>query len=402
MKKRLATLMLLAMMLLTWTVMPASAAGDVSISADGRLQASSTVALTSSSWAASELARAQEYGLIPDSLANQDLRLPITREEFCALAVQLHDEALGVSTDPYSPNPFTDTSSPSVLKAYALHITTGTTATTFSPKTLVSREQCATLLFRTLKTILPDADYSVAGTASFPDQAQISSYALEAARFMAEKGIIKGDSAGNFMPRALTPAQTASGYGRATREAAILMAVRAADWMIAVVLDQYATTDDGTTDPSDDGTSTDPTEGTTGTSGTSDTGTSGTSDTGIVGLWSQDGASGSLVDPSTGAVTGSVTNGEWWLFRADGTFRYVIVSTGQIISGGVVQEGSYSVSGGRLTLSGVKESWYPTAGVSGQTPQYVNKAIDDWSVTWSISADGGSLTIDGTDTFARQ
>ncbi|MDD3852140.1 MAG: hypothetical protein PHD40_00620 [Syntrophomonadaceae bacterium] len=39
-------------------------------------------------------------------------------------------------------------------------------------------------------------------------------------------GIIKGDTAGNFMPKATTSAQEAAGYGMATREAAVLMSVR--------------------------------------------------------------------------------------------------------------------------------------------------------------------------------
>jgi len=43
---------------------------------------------------------------------------------------------------------------------------------------------------------------------------------------MAKLGIIKGDDAGNFMPEATTTAQSAAGYGMATREAAILMTVR--------------------------------------------------------------------------------------------------------------------------------------------------------------------------------
>jgi hypothetical protein len=48
---------------------------------------------------------------------------------------------------------------------------------------------------------------------------------------MSKLGIIKGDDAGNFMPKATTTAQTAAGYGMATREAAILMTVRTYETM---------------------------------------------------------------------------------------------------------------------------------------------------------------------------
>jgi len=43
---------------------------------------------------------------------------------------------------------------------------------------------------------------------------------------MSKLGIIKGDDKGYFMPKATTTAQQATGYGTATREAAILMSVR--------------------------------------------------------------------------------------------------------------------------------------------------------------------------------
>jgi hypothetical protein len=43
---------------------------------------------------------------------------------------------------------------------------------------------------------------------------------------MSKLGIIKGDSNGNFMPKAATAAEQAAGYGTATREAAVLMTVR--------------------------------------------------------------------------------------------------------------------------------------------------------------------------------
>jgi hypothetical protein len=85
------------------------------------------------------------------------------------------------------------------------------------------------MLFRAIKAIVPGGDYSVAGVADFPDQKDISSYAVEATKYMSKLGIIKGDERGYFMPKAATTAQEAAGYGTATREAAILMSVRTYD-----------------------------------------------------------------------------------------------------------------------------------------------------------------------------
>ena len=179
-----------------------------------------------SAWAEPELKKANELGLIPDILKGADMTKPITREEFCELAVLLYEKVTEATAAPASPNPFTDTTNNQILKAYALGITTGTSATTFSPKTLINREQCAAMLFRAIKAIAPAADYSVAGIKDFPDQKNISSWAADATKYMSKLGIIKGDASGNFMPKATTTAQTAAGYGMATREAAILMTVR--------------------------------------------------------------------------------------------------------------------------------------------------------------------------------
>lgn len=179
-----------------------------------------------SGWAEPELDKAAGYGLIPDILKGADMTKPITREEFAELAVLLYEKASGKTAVPVSPNPFTDTNNPQILKAFATGITAGTSATTFSPDVLINREQCATMLYRTIKAIAPDADYSIAGVADFPDQKDISDWAVEGTKYMFKLGIIKGDASGNFMPKATTTAQQAAGYGMATREAAVLMTVR--------------------------------------------------------------------------------------------------------------------------------------------------------------------------------
>jgi hypothetical protein len=184
-----------------------------------------------STWAESELKKANELGLIPDILKGVDMTKPITREEFCELAVLLYEKVTETAAAPASPNPFTDTTNSQILKAYALGITTGTSTTTFSPNTLINREQCAAMLFRAIKAIAPAADYSVAGIKDFPDQKDISSWAADATKYMSKLGIIKGDASGNFMPKATTTVQTAAGYGMATREAAILMTVRTYETM---------------------------------------------------------------------------------------------------------------------------------------------------------------------------
>jgi hypothetical protein len=72
---------------------------------------------TSSGWAQPEIEKAESYGIIPDSLMKEDLTKPITRSEFAAVAVKTYENLTGKKAAPVSPNPFTDTSDPEVLKA---------------------------------------------------------------------------------------------------------------------------------------------------------------------------------------------------------------------------------------------------------------------------------------------
>jgi hypothetical protein len=124
-------------------------------------------------------------------------------------------------------------------------------------------------------------------------------------------------------------------------------------------------------------------------------------DDGLLGLWSASGTSGTMVDPATGTATGSYYSGEWYLFREDGTFRYVIISSGQIISGGVVQEGRYTVRNGEILLTDIRESWYPDLSLSGQTPSYKDKEAADETRTYEYADGGTTLILDGLDYFYR-
>jgi hypothetical protein len=276
-----------------------------------------------SSWATAELEKADDAGLIPDILKGADLTKPITREEFCELAILLYEKSTGKSPAAASPNPFTDTKNPKVLKAFALGITTGTSATVFSPQVLINREQCAAMLFRTIKAIHSVGVYSVEGISDFPDQKDISSYAVEAAKYMSNLGIVKGDANGNFMPKGITDAQTAAGYGMATREAAILMSVRTYDQMDTIK-----------------GSSTEPQPGSGNAS--------------VIGKWVLGTLSGGQFNAASGKYEGGASGlGHIYIFREDGTYTALA-----IWSNTMYFTGRYSVKDGVLTLTGraVEES----------------------------------------------
>ncbi len=278
-----------------------------------------------SSWATGELKKADDAGLIPDILKGADLTKPITREEFCELALLLYEKSTGKSPAPAYPNPFIDTKNPQVLKAFALGITTGTSATTFSPQVLINREQCATMLYRALRVIAPGGGYMIEGVKDFPDQKNISSYAVEATKYMSKLGIIKGDNNGNFMPKATTTAQDATGYGAATREASILMSVRSYDQIQSGALG--TPTGEGSATPAPTPTP------------APQTGAPKSSGSGITGMWK-------------GYVSyGSVSNSRYidYVFNSDGTVVNLIHSTTDLSC--TVYKGNYSISGSTLNFT---------------------------------------------------
>ncbi len=187
-----------------------------------------------SSWAKDEVEKADQMGLIPESLVGQDLTKPINRAEFAAVSVKVYEALSGDQAKPAGVNPFTDCDDTEVLKAYDLGITNGSGGDKFLPADPLSREQAATMLTRTFKRVTMPG-WSNAEDAKFPltfdmpalftDDGDISAWARDSVYFMSAHDIIKGGE-GKFMPRAVTAQQEADSYGQATREESLLIAVR--------------------------------------------------------------------------------------------------------------------------------------------------------------------------------
>ncbi len=184
-----------------------------------------------------EIAKEAYDKLMPDELVSKDLTKPITRVEFSAVAVNLYEERSGRKIPlPADSVPFEDTSSDAVAKAWSVGITNGTDGKHFNPYSQISREDLATMLTRVYKSLYIDSwtldrdseyklDYS--GVTPFSDDAKISGYAKPSVYFMVKNNIIKGMTPTTFAPRNLTSIEKANGYANASREQAMIMAVRA-------------------------------------------------------------------------------------------------------------------------------------------------------------------------------
>ncbi len=169
----------------------------------------------SSDWSKTELESALNNALIPQTLYNKDYTKSITRAEFAAVAVKLYERVAYKTASPVERNPFTDTNDVEVLKAYALGITNGTSATTFEPNSLITRQEMATMMVRSLTKAGINTTVNLAGVSKFSDHNKIDNWALDGVYFMSNIGIIKG--VGN---------NTFDVFGNATREEALAISIR--------------------------------------------------------------------------------------------------------------------------------------------------------------------------------
>ncbi len=166
-----------------------------------------------SQWAVAELDKAVEYGFITDKIKDK-MNGPITREEFCEIVVRMY-ESMTETKATYQGNPFNDTSNPEILKAAELGIVNGVGNNQFASNDLVTREQIGAMMYRAVGVCRPDTDLSAGSTATFTDENLISSWALDALRFMNASDIIRGVGEGRIDPK-----------GSTTREQAVIMIVR--------------------------------------------------------------------------------------------------------------------------------------------------------------------------------
>jgi len=166
-----------------------------------------------SSWAEEELREAFSNHLIPEVLNAKDYTEGVSRSEFASIAVKLYENIAKKEVQLPNNNPFKDTQAEDVLKAYNLGITNGVSETEFAPDKLITREQMATMMTRTLEKL--DVKIDVNTENKFADDVEISEWAKNGVYFMNAKGIIKGMENNVFKAK-----------NTATREQALLISNR--------------------------------------------------------------------------------------------------------------------------------------------------------------------------------
>ncbi|MCC8122252.1 MAG: S-layer homology domain-containing protein [Oscillospiraceae bacterium] len=146
-----------------------------------------------SDWAQDEITEAEELGLVTDNLGD-DYTVPITRLQFSGLAVSFAETTSSAAITPLELERFDDTSDTAVLKAAAAGITNGTGPNSFSPDTLITREEIATMVYRAVSYVSAEKLSDPANLSPYTDATDVSSWAQAAVGSMVAGGVMQGTS----------------------------------------------------------------------------------------------------------------------------------------------------------------------------------------------------------------
>lgn len=140
------------------------------------------------SWATAEITELATYDLLRQD-AFRDYQKSITRLQFIYLAVRLYESITGSEIPIKSGVTFSDTTDSYALKGASIGITTGIGGGKFGPNVLLTREQLATLMIRSLEL----SGLTLAkSTSLFTDDSKISPFAKDAVYKASQYGIVKG------------------------------------------------------------------------------------------------------------------------------------------------------------------------------------------------------------------
>ncbi|WP_312093083.1 S-layer homology domain-containing protein [Aminipila sp.] len=158
----------------------------------------------SSTWAKSEIEKADELGLVTKGLGLIYTK-DITRGQFAELVVNMAEKATSKTITPADSKTFEDTEDIWVLKAFGSEIVTGVSKTKFEPDTLITREQIATMLYRAITYIEKEKSKEYISKNEsldgYTDKDSVSNWALTATGVLANNEIMKGTSATSLSPK---------------------------------------------------------------------------------------------------------------------------------------------------------------------------------------------------------
>lgn len=146
-----------------------------------------------SDWAQDKVAAMDELGLIPDSMAEMDLRQDISRLDMCRIAMLAYTKITGQTPELPQSHPFTDTTDPDVERAYAIGLVSGNGDGTFRPDDALIRAEffCIVTTFLRL-TGFPVEQQDKADLSGFSDAASLPDWAYERTQIAVGLGLVAG------------------------------------------------------------------------------------------------------------------------------------------------------------------------------------------------------------------
>ena len=142
-----------------------------------------------SDWAINEIEELKSSGYFSDNRFN-DYQKPITRVEFVYFASRLFEIMNGQEIKVENNINYSDTTDIWALKGTAVNITTGVGNGQFAPDKILTREEFATMIVRTMQ--LGEISMSSPSNFMFSDDKDISSWAKEAMYLAKENNILNG------------------------------------------------------------------------------------------------------------------------------------------------------------------------------------------------------------------
>jgi len=162
--------------------------------------------IINSEWSIGEIAKANELKIIPSDFTVTDYTQPITRENFCILAVKMIETKTGAEISPDNPQyplGIRDTDNINIKKLYSAGIIRGKeqkkTGIIFAPYDLITREEAATILNRISVYLGMDMP-QIIDAVYYWDENNISDWAVDAVKTMRQFGIMEGVSDYEFSP----------------------------------------------------------------------------------------------------------------------------------------------------------------------------------------------------------
>lgn len=184
-----------------------------------------------SDWAQSYVEMAEELNLVPTTI-KWNYQASITRQEFCALIVQVYETITGTELDDadlqhseldYTAEfPFADTQDQWVRKAYSKGIVLGISKDKFGPELTITRQEIMLMIYRTIQLLEDDLKRDILVRESehrriYQDEDQLAAWAKEAVILAVSNELVRGVSSDRIGP-----------LGRTTVEEAITLVARVA------------------------------------------------------------------------------------------------------------------------------------------------------------------------------